>query len=173
MFGAGLALGLPVGAFIANQYGWQTNYHIATPIVLALTILIAFTVKESVYKNPNAKMDYIGAGILGVALGMIVLGLSEGSVWGWTSIPVLTLVVVGSLLFVPLIPYQRRIKQPVLDFAQLEIPETSSSQTLSDLITGLAMLLAFQSIVFQLEDVKPAGYGFDIFTAGVYLLPWR
>ena len=39
------------------------------------------------------------------------------------------------------------------------------------LITGLAMLLAFQSIVFQLEDIKPVGYGFDIFLAGVYLLP--
>ena len=40
MFGAGLAFGLPIGAFIANQYGWQTNYHIATPVVLALTVLI-------------------------------------------------------------------------------------------------------------------------------------
>jgi len=170
MFGAGLALGLPVGAFVANAYGWQTNYHIATPVVLALTILIAFTVKESVYKNPKAKMDYIGAGILGVALAMIVLGLSEGSVWGWTSTSVLGLIIVGTLLFVPLVPYERRVKQPVLDFAQLRIRNVLVSNTIG-LITGLAMLLAFQSIVFQLEDVKPVGYGFDIFTAGVYLLP--
>jgi MFS family permease len=38
-------------------------------------------------------------------------------------------------------------------------------------ITGLGMLLAFESVIFQLEDIKPAGYGFDIFTAGLYLLP--
>ena len=114
-------LGLPVGAFVANAYGWQTNYHIATPIVLALTILIAFTVKESIYKNPKAKMDYVGAGILGLALGMIVLGLSEGSFWGWTSTPVLGLIIIGTLLFIPLVPYERRLKEPVLDFVQLKI----------------------------------------------------
>src|SRR5208283_3191974 len=44
MFGAGLALGLPVGAFIANSYGWQANYHIATPFVIGLTVLLYFTV---------------------------------------------------------------------------------------------------------------------------------
>src|SRR5579864_6815152 len=76
MFGAGLALGLPVGAFVSNQYGWQTNYHIATPLVLALTVLIIYTVKESVYKNPKAQMDYVGALTLGLSLGLIVLGLS-------------------------------------------------------------------------------------------------
>jgi MFS family permease len=39
------------------------------------------------------------------------------------------------------------------------------------LSTGVAMLLSFQSIAYQLTDPKPAGYGFDIFTTGLYLLP--
>jgi predicted MFS family arabinose efflux permease len=170
MFGAGLALGLPLGAFVSNQYGWQTNYHIATPLVLALTVLIIYTVKESVYKNPKAQMDYVGAGVLGLSLGLIVLGLSEGSVWRWTSPLVLGMILVGLLLFVPLIPYERRAKEPVLNFGQLRIRNVLVANVMA-IITGLAMLLAFQSIVFQLEDQAPAGYGFDIFNAGLYLLP--
>src|SRR5579864_7299345 len=71
MFGAGLALGLPIGAFVTQQYSWETNYHLATPIVIALTILIFFTVKESIYRNPNSKMDYLGSGMLGASLAMI------------------------------------------------------------------------------------------------------
>ena len=170
MFGAGLAFGLPIGAFIANQYGWQTNYHIATPVVLALTVLIIYTVRESVYKNRAARMDYVGAGTLGLSLGLIVLGLSEGSVWGWTSPLVLGMVVVGGLLLVPLILYERRIKEPVLNFGQLRIRNVLVANVMA-VITGIAMLLAFQSIVYQLEDIPPAGYGFDIFNAGLYLLP--
>ena len=170
MFGAGLAFGLPIGAFIANQYGWQTNYHIATPIVLVLTVLIIYTVRESTFKNPTARMDYVGAATLGVSLGLIVLGLSEGSVWGWTSSLVLGMIIVGVLLLVPLIPYERRIKEPVLNFGQLRIRNVLVANVMA-VITGLAMLLAFQAIVYQLEDIAPAGYGFDIFQAGLYLLP--
>ena len=38
-------------------------------------------------------------------------------------------------------------------------------------VVGIGMLLAFQSIVYRLEDPKPTGYFFDIFTAGLYILP--
>jgi MFS family permease len=170
MFGAGLALGLVLGAFVANKYDWETNYHLATPVVILLTIVIAYYVRESVYRNTKARMDYLGAGILGAALGMIVLGLSEGSAWGWTSTPVLGLIIVGGLLFVPLVLYERRILEPVLDFVQLRIRNVLVSNIIG-VISGLAMLLAFQSIVFQLETPQPFGYGFNEFTAGIYLLP--
>ncbi|HZW57079.1 MAG TPA: MFS transporter [Nitrososphaerales archaeon] len=171
MFGAGLALGLPLGAFVANDYGWQTNYHIATPFVIALTVLIVITVRESVYRNIKARMDYVGAGVLGVSLALIVLALSEGSAWGWTSAPVLGMIVVGVALLVPLFPFERRMKEnAVLNFRQLSIRNVLVSNIIG-VIVGMGMLLSFQSIVFQLEDIKPAGYGFDIFTAGLYLLP--
>lgn len=171
MFGAGLALGLPVGAFVANSYRWETNYHIATPFVIALTVLIFIVVKESPYRNPDAKMDYVGSGILGAALALVVLGLSEGSYWGWTSAPVLGLILVGLVLFVPLVPYEMRLKEAaVLNFAQLRIRNVLVSNVIG-VITGMGMLLAFQSIVFQLEEGKPVGYGFNIFMTGLYLLP--
>lgn len=171
MFGAGLALGLPVGAFVANSFGWQANYHIATPFVVILTILIIFTVRESSFRSPGAKVDYIGAGLLGAAVALIVLGLSQGSYWGWTSTAVLGLIGVGFLLFIPLVPYEMRLGEAaVLNFRQLRIRNVMVSNIVG-VISGMGMLLAFQSIVFQLEYPKPAGYNFDIFTAGVYLLP--
>jgi MFS family permease len=171
MFGAGLALGLPVGAFVSNSFGWQTNYHIATPFVIILTILIIFAVRESPYRGANVKLDYVGMGVLGAALALIVLGLSEGSYWGWTSAPVLGMIGAGLLLFVPLVPYEMRLKEAaVLNFAQLRIRNVLVSNILG-VISGLGMLLAFQSIVYQLQDLKPTGYEFDIFTTGLYLLP--
>ena len=170
MFGAGLALGLPVGALIANNWGWQTNYHIATPLIVALTVITIIGVRESVYRNPTAKMDYIGAGVLGGALALIVLGLSEGANWGWYSTPILAMLITGVLIFIPLVLFERRQTAPLLDFKQLGQRNVLISNIVG-LVVGLGMLLSFQSIVYQLENPAPSGFGFDVFKGGLYLLP--
>jgi MFS family permease len=170
MFGAGLALGLPVGALVANTWGWQANYHIATPFIIALTVVSIIAVRESVYRNPNAKMDYFGAGILGIALALIVLGLSEGANWGWYSTAVLGMLLGGAILFVPLVLVERRISEPLLDFKQLGERNVLVSNLIG-MVVGIGMLLSFQSIVYQLENPVPSGFGFDIFKGGLYLLP--
>ena len=170
MFGAGAAFGLPLGALVANSYGWQTNYHIALPFIAVLTILIYFTVRESSVTNPNAKLDYVGAIWLGAALGAIVFGLSEGSSWGWTSTWVLGLIFGGLIALFPLVYYERRVLEPILNLKLLAIRNVMVSNIVG-LTSGAALFLAFQAITFQLELTPPAGYGFDILTTGIYLIP--
>jgi MFS family permease len=170
MFGAGAGFGLPIGAFIANSYGWQTNYHVALPFIVALTILIYFTVRESSITDPNARLDYVGAVWLGAALGAIVFGLSEGSTWGWTSAAVLGLVFGGFAFLIPLTLYERRVSEPILNLQLLGIRNVMVANVLA-ITSGTALFIAFQAITFQLELSPPAGYGFDILTTGIYLLP--
>jgi MFS family permease len=59
MFGAGAAIGLVVGAWVANNYGWQTTYHTVIPAAIALTILAALTLKESPILTPS-RVDVFG-----------------------------------------------------------------------------------------------------------------
>jgi MFS family permease len=170
MFGAGAAFGLPLGAWIANSYGWQANYHIALPLIAILTILIFFTVKESSVTNPNAKLDYVGAVWLGGTLGAVVFGLSEGSNWGWTSPSVLGLIFGGAVLLLPLIFYERRVLEPILNLKLLAIRNVMVSNVLA-ISSGTALFIAFQAVTFKLELPSPAGFNFDILTTGLYLLP--
>jgi MFS family permease len=170
MFGAGAAFGLPVGALIANSYGWQANYHVALPFIAVLTILIFFAVRESTVTDPNAKLDYVGAVWLGVTLGAIVFGLSEGSTWGWTSLPVLGLVFGGTVFLIPLVFYERRVLEPILNLKLLAMRNVMVSNVVG-IASGAALFIAFQAITFRLELPPPAGYGFDILTTGLYLLP--
>ncbi len=170
MFGAGAALGLPIGALVANSYGWQTNYHIALPFIAVLTILIFYTVRESSVTNPNAKLDYVGAVWLGGTMGAIVFGLSEGSTWGWTSLSVLGLIFGGGVLLIPLIVYERRVIEPILNLKLLAIRNVMVSNVVG-IASGAALFIAFQAVTFQLELSPPSGYGFDILTTGIYLLP--
>ncbi len=170
MFGGGTALGLPIGAYVANSYGWQANYHIVLPFLIVLTILIYFIIKESKFTMRNAKLDYVGAAWLGTSLAMIVLGISQGAIWGWTSYKVLGLSIGGLVLLLPLIFFERIRSNPILDLKLLSQRNVLISNLIA-LVISLSMFLAFQAISYKMELSPPSGFGFDILTTGLYLLP--
>jgi predicted MFS family arabinose efflux permease len=170
MFGGGTALGLPLGAYISNSYGWQANYHVVLPFLIVLTILIFIVIRESRYKQASVKLDYIGAAWLGISLAMIVLGLSQGATWGWTSIKVLALTLIGGLSLILLLIFEKRSSHPLLDFKMLS-KRNIMIANISILILSMSMFLAFQTIAYRMEEPLPSGFGFDILTTGLYLLP--
>ncbi len=167
---SGGALGLLAGAVVTNSFGWQGNYHIAIPCLVVLTVLIFIAVRESPNKKPGVSLDYLGAAWLGASLTAIVLGLSEGSSWGWTSAPVLGLMVGGLVAILPLALYERRVTEPVLDLRLLRQRNVMVSNVLV-VIYALSLGIAFQALVYVMELPPPSGFGISIVEVGVYLLP--
>ncbi len=170
MFGGGVALGLPAGAYVANSFGWQANYHIALPFIVILTVLLFFVARESSFKDRNAKLDYVGAIWLGLSLAMIVMGISEGPNWGWSSFGVLFMIIAGAGLLIPLAFVEQHIKDPILNIGLLTKRNVLVANAIAILLS-LAMYLAFLSIAYEMEGPAPSGFGFDILTTGLYLLP--
>ncbi len=167
---AGGAAGLLGGAIVTNTFGWQGNYHIALPFIVALAVLIFFMVRESPNRKPGVKLDYIGAAWLGMSLTAIVLGVSEGTSWGWTSSPVVGLLTGGLVLMLPLALYERRLVEPVLDLKLLRQRNLMVANLLV-ISFGLSLGIAFQTIVYVLELPSPSGFGISITEIGLYLLP--
>ena len=167
---AGGALGLVGGAVITNDFGWQGNYWIAIPVMAVLTALIFLVVRESTERKPGVKLDYVGAAWLAASLTAIVLALSEGPTWGWTSPPILGLTMIGPVLLVSLPFYERRVAEPVLNLKLL----SQRNMIASDLLVvcyGLSLGITFQAVVYALELPPPSGFGIGITEVGVYLLP--
>ncbi len=167
---AGGALGLLGGAVVTNDFGWQANYHIALPIIAVLTVLVFLVVRESPNKKPGVRLDYVGAAWLGASLTAIVLGLSEGTSWGWTSTPILGLLVLGLAEMVPLALYERRVAEPVLELKLLRQRNVMIANLLM-VSFGLSSGIAFQALVYALELPRPSGFGIGITEVGLYLLP--
>jgi MFS family permease len=167
---SGAALGLLGGAVITNSFGWQGNYHIALPFIAVLTVLIFFMIRESTERKPGVRLDYVGAAWLGASLTAIVLGLSEGTSWGWTSTPILGLVIGGPVMIVPLALYERRLAEPVLDLKLLGQRNVMVANLLV-VAAGLATGIAFQVLVYALELPTPSGFGFSVIEVGLLILP--
>jgi len=167
---AGGALGLVGGAVVTNEFGWQDNYWIAIPVMAVLTALIFLVVRESTERKPGVELDYVGAAWLAASLTSIVLALSEGPTWGWSSPLILGLLVIGPVLLVSLPFYERRIDEPVLNLRLLR----QRNMMAADLIIicyGLSLGIAFQTVVYALELPPPSGFGIGITSVGAYLLP--
>jgi MFS family permease len=170
MFGAGFAVGLPIGAYLSNYFGWRATYHTALPLAIVFAFLISTRVRESRIRSPESKLDYPGALVLAISLGSIVMALSQGSSWGWTSPSVLGLMAVGLILLIPLVQWERRAPEPVLDLRLLGMRNVLVSNV-SLMIAGLGMFLTFQAVIYKLELPTPVGAGFSILTTGISVAP--
>ncbi len=175
MFGAGFAISLPLGAWVSNSYGWRATYHSAIPFVILLAVLVFLLVRESEYRRPETRVDYVGASLLGASLALVVLGLSEGSAWGWLSTPTLSLFLAGVVLLVPLVLFETRYAraggESILDLRLLRRRNVAVTNVLG-LVAGLGMYLALLSMVYLLElPGISGGYGMSIFGAGLSLVP--
>ncbi len=145
MFGIGFAFSLPLGSFVSQTYGWRWTYHSAVPFVIVMAILVFLLVKESPYRRPNTRVDYLGALFLGLGLAGIVAALSQGEYWGWTSPLTLGFLAVGLVMFVPFAVVERsltvRKREPIVD-AQLLKERNVTVTNVVLTVAGLGMYMA-------------------------------
>ena len=171
MFGAGFAISIPLGSLVSQDLGWRWTYHTAIPFVIALVIVSIIVIKESRFKRPDVKIDYIGAIFLAISLALFVLALSEGASWGWTSIKTLGLALGGAIVLAPLVWYELKYTtkggEAILNFKLLSVRNVLVANVILT-IAGIGMFLAMQALVYRFEY----GFGDNILSSGLSLVPF-
>ncbi|MCI2414079.1 MAG: MFS transporter [Candidatus Aramenus sp.] len=170
MFGIGSAISLPIGGTVAQDIGWQYNYHLVIPFVVLLTFLTYKYVRESRYVNPNTKIDFVGTGLLGASLALMTLAFSEAPTWGWTSPDFAITMGLGLALFVAFTAYETRIQYPLISLGLLREKNVFAAN-LAAFVAGFGIFMAYQAITYLLELPNPTGFGLDILSTGITMLP--
>src|SRR4051812_17841865 len=94
---AGAALGPLIGGILVESTGWQGLFWIDAAIAAACIPITLRSVAESRDPNRSKSIDYAGTVLIAVILVPLVLALSEGSDWGWTSLAVIGCIVISVL----------------------------------------------------------------------------
>ncbi len=175
MFGVGFAISLPLGSLISNDFGWRMTYHTAIPFILFLAIITFIMVKESRFRRPEVKIDYIGATLLALSLGAVVFALSEGPSWGWYSTSTIALLMFGLALLFPLLMYERQYSlnggEAIIHFKLLSMRNVMVANIILS-ISGMGMFLAMQALTYKFENPSPAGFNLSILGTGLSLVPF-
>ncbi|MFF0447440.1 MFS transporter [Streptomyces sp. NPDC004609] len=77
---------------------------------------------EHTVRDPEARVDWAGAALLGLGLVCLLLGLNQGPSWGWTSAGILAPLGLGLLLLVTWVIVELRVDQPLADLRFLFRP---------------------------------------------------
>jgi EmrB/QacA subfamily drug resistance transporter len=112
-----VATGPSLGAAIVSAGGWRWAFFVNVPIGVALLVLARRLLSESRADESTAHPDYLGAVLISIALGALVLALSEGATWGWSDPRILSAFVVAIGTSAIFVRRSRRHPNPVVDLA--------------------------------------------------------
>ena len=146
---AGAAAGPLVGGVLVGTTGWQGLFWIDAAIAAACIPVTVRTVQESRDPNRSRSIDYAGTALIAVILVPLVLALSEGSEWGWTSLATLSCLVVSVLGAVGFVMVEGRVDAPLVDLKLLRnrilIGSTIAILIVAGTINGLMYVLSLSS----------------------------
>ncbi|HWT22050.1 MAG TPA: MFS transporter [Solirubrobacteraceae bacterium] len=172
VFGIGGGIGLVASGAILEHLDWRWLFVIGAVPVLAATALIARYVPESPVTTPS-RPDYVGATTLSLALVALLVAISEGTAWGWTSPAIVALFAAAVALLAAWTRVERRAAEPMVDLRTLARPAMAATNAATALL-GFALTGLFVLLPSFVEAPAAAGYGFAAspVEAGLYFLPF-
>jgi EmrB/QacA subfamily drug resistance transporter len=170
-FGIGGGVGLVLAGVIVDHLSYEWIFWIALIVTLIAIVCTLLFVPESPVKVP-AKIDWVGAGLLSLGLGALLLAISEGPRWGWSSGLTLGLFVASAVSLVSWVRYELRVPAPLVDMRMMRRRGVWTTNVTAFLV-GFGMFGSFILIPQFVQAPPGAGYGFNatVTEAGLILLP--
>jgi EmrB/QacA subfamily drug resistance transporter len=171
VFGVGGGFGIVLSGVIVDHLSWRWIFILGSIPVAAAIWLIWRFVPESPIKSPS-RVDFLGAALLSAALLTLMVGLTQGEPWGWTSARVLGVFALAAGLLVAWGWWETRAPVPMVDMRML----AHRPVLLTNIVTVIAGFALFGCFVLNpafVEAPESSGYGFGASAteAGFYLLP--
>jgi EmrB/QacA subfamily drug resistance transporter len=163
--GLAVASGPLIGGSLTEHISWQWIFWLNVPIGLALIPLSRLRLAEST--APDARIDVPGTLLISAGLFGIVYGLVNANSHGWTSTPVLTALILGSLLVLAFVRHGAVSANPMLPMRLFR-----DRGFLGINIASLLMFLGMFGSIFLLSQFLQGVTGYSPTEAGLRMLPW-
>lgn len=166
---AGLIGPITAGALIDN-FGYRALFWFFLVYILLVTPLVYFSLPKSVERTVH-RIDIGGGMLLSLGVGGLLLGISEGGAWGWSSPRTIGSIVFGLVLLglFPLV--ERKQRHPLIDLSLLRKPGVS--MTLLVACFGVIPSVIFGYAVPQMLQTPTTpglGYAFGLSALAVGLV---
>ncbi|WP_406733429.1 MFS transporter [Streptomyces sp. NBC_01794] len=172
-FGSGLAL-VATGLLTSGaDADYRNAFWMATGFAALALLAVVFLVPATRHKT-GGRTDFLGALTLGIALLLLLLPISQGHEWGWTSGRTLGTFAGAAVMTVVWVLTELKVREPLVDM-RMFIHRPVLMANLAGILVGFGMFANFLGVSYFVQMPEAlTGFGFDasILRASVqFLLP--
>jgi MFS family permease len=167
----GAGTGLPLAGLISEHMNWHSIFWVTAVAGSVMLAAVALVLSESPVRT-RGSFDYRGALLLSAALTAVLLTLSKGGQWGWSATTTLLLAAAGIVLLVVWVPFELRVRSPLVDVRVASRPAVLLVN-IASLLTGFAMFanMLVTTQLLQLPTSSGYGLGLDVLHTGLWMAP--
>ncbi|MGA5067733.1 MFS transporter [Streptomyces exfoliatus] len=172
-FGSGLAL-VATGLLTSGSGAdYRNAFWMATGFAALALLAVALLVPATRHKT-GGRTDLLGAFTLGLTLLLLLLPISQGNEWGWTSGRTLGAFAGAAVMAAVWVRTELKVREPLVDM-KMFVHRPVLMANLAGVLVGFGMFANFLGVSYLVQMPQAlTGYGFDasILRASVqFLLP--
>ncbi len=130
----GLSLGPVLGGWMNHQLGWHSIFYFVSILSLLTLFLTSAKMKKEWYGAKGEKFDLLGSVFYSTGIILFMYGISSVATINWAKY----MVVLGVVMIVSFVLYERNLKQPILDTSLL-------SKNITFLFSNFAALINYSA----------------------------
>jgi EmrB/QacA subfamily drug resistance transporter len=156
------AIGPILGGWL-TQYTWRAIFWINIPVaIIAVVLTLLAHVKT---RSRRERLDYLGAVLVAVGMGLSVFGLQQASSWGWSSPRTWACILGGLIVLAVFVWVEARTEVPLIKVRIFR----DRAFSVDNAVLFFAMM-AFVPVFFFASEYSQFSLGLDTNGAGLYLL---
>src|SRR5881227_2381469 len=161
------AIGPVLGGWLIERISWRAVFFINLPLGLIVLLLSFRCVPESWDKSGNKRLDWLGAALATIGLGLVVYGLIESARLSFGHPAVLSALIVGTVTLVLFVYWEARTRNPMLPLTLFRSHDFAGANLLTLFLYG-----ALGGTLFFLPLNLIQVQGYTATAAGAALLPF-
>ena len=155
-----------IAGWLIDEYGFRGVFWFMVVALVVLGGMLFVSTDESSVRL-RARMDLVGAALLGAGIAGILIGVSFGPTWGWTAVSTLAYLLGGIALVIAWGVSAVMVKEPLIDLTVLGRRSVAFTAIGAGCVYGVSGLY---SLLLPMLAMTPAimglGYGFGVDAEG-------
>jgi EmrB/QacA subfamily drug resistance transporter len=156
------AIGPILGGYL-TQWTWRAIFWVNIPVAIIALVLIAISKPQTEYKR--AAIDYRGAVLIGLGIGLSVFGFQQSVEWGWSNPGTWACIFGGLLVIILFVFVELRTAVPLIQVRIFRIRAFAAE----NLVLLIAMM-TFIPVFFFASEYAQIALNDSANQAGIFLL---